>query len=89
MFLRNNGDFDDSFTLEFESPLSDVLFEEIDKKIEAGKTGWRKEGNKYSFSQTWGNGLPAPKGEDDNDDRFFTIIITKGDVRGIVHHGTW
>ena len=83
------GDYDDSFSFEFESPLSDVLFEEIDKKIEAGNTGWRKEGNKYSFSQTWGNGFPAPKGEDDNDDRFFSIIIIKGDVRGIVRHGAW
>ena len=83
------GDHNDSFFFEFKNPLPDELFDEIDKKIEAGNTGWRKEGNKYSFSQTWGNGIPAPKGEDENDDRFFNITITRGDKRGVVNHGTW
>ena len=83
------GDYNDSFTFEFVNPLPDKLFEDIEKKIEAGNTGWRKEGNKFSFSQTWGNGFPAPEGEDENDDRFFNITITRGDQRGIVSHGTW
>ena len=83
------GDFDSSFTFEFKSIPSDELFDEIDKKIEDGHTGWRKEGNKYSFSQTWENGMKAPKGESDNEDRFFSITITRGEKQGTVRHGMW
>ena len=84
-----NGDYKDSFTFEFANTLPEELFDGIDEKIKVGNTGWRKDGNKYSFSQTWGNGIPAPKGEDENDDRFFNITITRGDKRGVVNHGTW
>ena len=83
------GDYWDYFDIEFKNALPDSLFDELDKKIEAGNTGWSKEGNKYSFSQTWGNGMPAPSGESDNADRMFGITIIKGSKEGKINHGIW
>ena len=83
-----NGDYKDSFTFKFKSLPSDELFDDIDKMIETGETEWKKEGNKYSFFQMWGNGMPAPKGEKD-DDNSFGITITRGEKQGRVTHGRW
>lgn len=84
-----NGDFNDRFTIEFKSMPSDEMFDEIDKMIETGKTGWHKEGNDYIFNCTWGNGHPAPKGESDDEDRMFGITITRGEKQGTIRSGMW
>ena len=84
-----NGDFNDDFVFEFKSVPSDEMFDMIDKLIESGKTGWHKEGDSYIFNCTWGNGMPAPKGESDNEDRIFGITITRGEKQGVIRHGMW
>ena len=84
-----NGDFDDRFTIEFKSMPSEEMFDEIDKMIETGKTGWHKEGDDYIFNCMWGNGFKAPKGEDENEDRTFDITITRGKKQGTIRHGAW
>ena len=77
------GDFEDSLYIEFETLPSDELFEKIDS------LNWYREGDKYSFSTSWGNGSPAPEGENDEEDRFFKIKLTKGEKTGIIVYGMW
>ena len=77
------GDFEDSLYIEFETLPSDELFEKIDS------LNWYREGDKYSFSTIWGNGSPAPEGENDEEDRFFEIKLTKGEKTGIIVYGMW
>ena len=77
------GDFKDSLYIEFETLPSDELFEKIDS------LNWYREGDKYSFSTIWGNGSPAPEGENDEEDRFFKIELTKGEKTGIIVYGWW
>ena len=77
------GDFTDTLYIEFESIPSDELFEKMDS------LNWYREGDKYSFSTSWGNGSPAPEGENDDEDRFFKIKLTKGEKTGIIVYGMW
>ena len=77
------GDFTDTLYIEFESIPSDELFEKMDS------LNWYREGDKYSFSTSWGNGSPAPEGENDEEDRFFKIKLTKGEKTGIIVYGMW
>ena len=77
------GDFKDSLYIEFETLPSDELFEKIDS------LNWYREGDKYSFYTSWGNGSPAPEGENDEEDRFFEIKLTKGEKTGIIVYGMW
>lgn len=37
----------------------------------------------------WGNGLPAPKGEDNEEDMTFSIEFEKGSKKAIIGYGTW
>ena len=76
-------------TFEFKTMPSDEMFDEIDKMVATGKTGWKRDGNKYSFSVTWGNGFPTPKGEWEEDDGMFSITITRGEKEGMITHGAW
>ena len=84
-----NGDYNDSFTFEFKTTPSDDLFDKIDKMIEGGETCWEKNGDVYTFDCMWGNGIPAPKGENENDDMTFSITISRGKKQGVIHHGMW
>ena len=77
------GDFEDSLYIEFETLPSDELFEKMDS------LNWYREGDKYSFSTSWGNGSPAPEGENDEEDRFFKIKLTKGEKTGIIVYGMY
>ena len=83
------GDHEDLYKIEFKTVPSDELFDEIDKMIANGNTGWQREGNRYSFSVIWGNGLPTPKGESDSYDGTFRITITKGEKVGVIKSGSW
>ena len=83
------GDYSDWFILEFKKMPSEQLFDDIEKMIETGNTGWAKKGNTYIFNRIWGNGFPAPDGENDNEDRTFSFIITRGETRGEIKSGTW
>lgn len=84
-----NGDYIDTLYIEFETMPSGEMFGQIDEMIEAGHPGWHKKGNQYSFTAIWGNGSPAPEGENEEDDRHFFLIITKGEKNGIITCGWW
>ena len=83
------GDHEDVYKIEFKTTPSDELFDEIDKLIANGNTGWLKDGNRYSFFVIWGNGLPTPKGESDSYDGTFSLTITKGEKVGEIRSGSW
>ena len=84
-----NGDYTDWFDIEFKTMPTDKLFNEIDEMIATWKTGWSRDGNQYRFSVTWGNGISAPPGEYDWEDRMFSITITKGEKVGMITSGRW
>ena len=82
------GDFTDTLYIEFESIPSDELFEKIDTLSTI--IGWHKSDSiHYSYYKTWGNGYPAPEGEDPEEDRIFEIKLTKGEKTGIIVYGMW
>jgi hypothetical protein len=83
------GDHEDWFEIEFKKIPSDDLFDEIDRMIASGNTGWKRDGNNYSFSVVWGNGFPTPKGESDSYDGTFSITLTKGEKNGEIRSGSW
>ena len=83
------GDHENSYEIEFKTMPSDELFDEIDMMIASGNTGWHKDGNKYSFSVMWGNGLPTPKGENEQIDGTFSITLTRGEKFGSIRSGSW
>ena len=53
------------------------------------QSDWSKRDNVYSYSKMWGNGLPAPKGEDNEEDMTFSIEFEKGSKKAIIGYGTW
>ena len=83
------GDYKDTYFIEFKSTPSEELFDEIDRKIAKGGTGWKRNGKKYSFSVFWGNGFAAPKGESEDADGIFDITLTRGEKEAIIHSGAW
>ena len=61
-------------------PSSDV-FDEIDKRIMAGDTCWKRSGNLYSFHLWWDKECSPPKGEEYYMGDF-NIRLTKGGEYG-------
>ena len=83
------GDYNDKLTLEMEDELSESTYHYLDSIIKSGNTKWFKHGDKYSYSIMWGNGLPAPKGESEEDDGMFSLSLKKGSKIINLSHGSW
>ena len=83
------GDYNDKLTLEMEDELSDSTYHYLDSIINAGNTEWSKYDDEYSYSIMWGNGLPAPKGESEEDDGMFSLSFKKGSKIINLSHGSW
>ena len=83
------GDYKDKLTLEMENELSESTYHYLDSIINAGNTQWFKHGDEYSYSIMWGNGLPAPKGESEEDDGMFSLSFKKGSKIINLSHGSW
>ena len=62
------GDYNDELIIEFEKMPSAVFYQFLDSLIAVTDSGWFIHDNIYSYNHTWGNGMPAPKGEDDEED---------------------
>ena len=92
-YKKNNrgflGDYKDRLTLEMEDDLSESTYHYLDSIINAGNTQWFKHGDEYSYSIMWGNGLPAPKGESEEDDGMFSLSFKKGSKIINLSHGSW
>ena len=52
-------------------------------------TDWSIVDDAYSYSKIWGNGLPAPNGEDDKEDMMFSISLSKGSRHATINYGVW
>ena len=83
------GDYSDRLLLEFEKIPSEGVYQTLDSLIETRKTGWRMNDSVYVFSATWGNGMPAPKGESEDEDRSFSISFKKGNKKATINSGMW
>ena len=82
-----NGDYSDYLTIEFKDSLTNEFYATLDSLVK--KKVWDKRENRYSFSAMWGNGLPAPKGENEEEDIMFSITIEKGTNTAEIGSGAW
>lgn len=83
------GDFKDEYTLEFRDPLSDSFYDQIDRKISEGDSCWSKDGDTYYYYIVWGNGKPAPEGENEEADGIISISLIKGSKTFTITNGAW
>lgn len=83
------GDYNDKLTLEMEEELSESTYHYLDSIVNSGDTGWSKRDDEYSYSIMWGNGLPAPKGESEEDDGMFSLSFKRGSKIINLSHGSW
>ena len=83
------GDYSDRLIVKFEEDISEKTYQTLDSLITTDKTSWRKNGNFYLFSVMWGNGMPTPEGENDEEDRTFSIAIEKGNNKATINSGMW
>lgn len=60
---------------------------QLDSLVKEGK--WCKTERGYWFHSIWGNGIPAPPGEDDNVDRILTIIVPFNSDTIVINSGKW
>lgn len=83
------GDYNDQLIIEFKETPSTAFYQKLDSLIAVEQSDWSKRDNVYSYSKIWGNGLPAPKGEDDEEDMTFSIEFEKGSKKAIIGYGAW
>lgn len=82
------GEYTDNMEIEFKDTLSSAFYHTLDSMIATNKTDWNKSDN-YHFSKIWGNGLPAPESEDNEEDIFFDISFKKNSNRAKIRYGMW
>lgn len=86
--LGPNRKFDNELILEFKMLPTEDFYTVIDSIAKYADSGWSVEDDStYRYSRTWGNGLPAPRGEDDNEDMSLSIQIKRGEKRFYVNYG--
>ena len=85
--MSTRGALYDFCDVEFKTTPSDELFEEINKRIAAGDTLWKKDGDAYTFFINWNYGFPAPKGEEKEKYGSFRMSITKGEPQALIRYG--
>ncbi len=59
--------------LQYDEQIMAAIRTQMDSLIDAGHPGWVKGNNRYAYARVWGNGRPAPEGENGNERRMFTI----------------
>lgn len=86
----SQGDYRDELILEFYELPAEKFYTEIDSLARCGDDGWNtKDDSTYYYSRMWGNGLPAPLGESDEENMFLEIEIKRGEKRFHVNYGEW
>lgn len=83
------GDYNDQLLIEFKELPSAAFYQYLDSLIATGHSGWFIFDNVYSYGQFWGNGFPAPNGEDDEEDMTFSIHFSKGSRQATIDYGAW
>lgn len=69
--------------------LSESTYHYLDNVISAGNTEWSKHDDEYSYSIMWGNGLPAPKGENEEEGKMLSLSFKKGSKIVTLYSGSW
>ena len=82
------GDYSDKFILQMETKPSKETLHKLDSLCTLNKE-WSKRENRYTYSSMWGNGLPAPEGENEEDDGSFSLDYYVGGDTLIVSSGRW
>ena len=83
------GDYDDMLTLEMENDLSESTYHYLDSVISVGNTKWHKYNDEYIYCIAWGNVLPAPEGENEEEDIMFSLSFKAGSKIITLNYGTW
>ena len=83
------GDYNDMLTLEMKNDLSESTYHYLDSVISAGDTNWSKHNDVYRYSIMWGNGLPAPEGENEEEDMTFSLSFKAGSKKVTLNYGAW
>jgi hypothetical protein len=84
-----NGDFTDNWVVKMKDGAGESLFLYLDSVANKKGTNWFKDEEKYFYNRIWGNGYPAPNGEDDEEDRFLYISLKKDCNTIIIQSGMW
>ena len=84
-----NGDFTDNWVVKMKDGAGESLFLYLDSVANKKGTNWFKDDEKYFYNRIWGNGYPAPNGEDDEEDRFLCISLKKDCNTIIIQSGMW
>lgn len=83
------GDYNDMLTLEMKYDLSESTYHYLDSVISVGNTKWHKRNDEYIYCTVWGNGLPAPEGENEEEDIMFSLSFKAGSKIINLSHGAW
>ena len=83
------GDYSDRIVLSMEEDLDESTYQLLDSMLHKEDTNWNKSGDEYSYNIMWGNGLPTPEGEDEEEDTAFSLSFTKGSKQIHIVYGSW
>jgi hypothetical protein len=91
------GDFTCSAIYKFDKVPTEDFYNTLDSLCNVENSHWSKpnindepaSAEEYSFHIIWGNNYPAPEGESEEDDRFITIKIPKGEREFKISYGAW
>ena len=83
-----HGDYEDGLVLEFKDMPTEEFYASIEAMVDS--ENWYVVGDSlYRYSRMWGNGIPAPPGEDDEEDMSLSIEIKRGEKQFHVSYGAW
>ena len=83
------GDYNDMLTLEMKYDLSESTYHYLDSVISVGNTNWHKRNDEYIYGTVWGNGLPAPEGENEEEDIMLSLSFKAGSKIINLSYGSW
>ena len=87
-FSSFHGDYEDGLVLEFKDMPTEEFYASIEAMVDS--ENWNVVGDSlYRYSRMWGNGIPAPPGEDDEEDMSLSIEIKRGEKQFHVSYGAW
>lgn len=69
-------------------PMND-FYQVLDSLVNVDGSDWECRDGVYYYSRMWGNGLPAPEGEDDDEDMSLSVTIKRGEKRAEITYGAW
>lgn len=79
------GDFTNQMKARFTTMPGDEFYRQLRESRE-----WHEEGEgTFVYNRIWGNGEPAPNGENDEEDMFLTVRITVNELDFIISYGIW